>query len=510
MLGKRKVSYFTFWAVFCSLVSLAQSHASDLVSIRFNQGVVVCELDTLPKDIAVSSKANCTDSKWGSVDPQRRLLLVQVDIAIPDAVVDSVKPLGLFLSGKSASIAYINGKRVGKNGQPAADMTEVPGAMDAVFFVPTDVLKRGENRISLILSGQHSLIRLGNPLHFFRIGEYDSPRAAIQSFGEIGLLLMGMFLLGAIYFSGLWFYHRERLAFALFAVMCVIAACQLGAEIYRGFASYIYPIHDFRLVIVTTCATAFGLCLLAYTTMISRSKHGRWIFIVSALLTLFLVYSAPGFDVKTLLGTVIPLFCGLLLTCLQALKLKRFDLVQWALSQAIFLLTSWLATALFHEFLYYLLIALLLAFLLYQQAKDMALQQKQQREDQKSIAKLEYQLAQIAALKESTKLAISIGGKTEMIDSKTITHCKASGDYVELYLADGSERLYSSSLKVIESKLPDTFLRVHRSYLVNLSFVASLQSATGTSNARLQLTNNAFVDVSRRLLPSVRATITST
>jgi DNA-binding LytR/AlgR family response regulator len=291
--------------------------------------------------------------------------------------------------------------------------------------------------------------------------------------------------------------------------MCTIAAFQLGAEIYRGMVNYQYPVHDIRLLIVSACSIAFGLCLLGYTILICRLSNGIKVFAFSTLLTLTAVYFAPGFDFKSLLGMVVPLVCGLVLTGIQSWRLRRIDLIQWTAAQSFFLLASWIATAQFHEFLYYLLVAGLLVFLFYQQARQMAVQQKQQQEDQKVIAKLEYQLAQIAARNASTKLEISIGGKTEMIDSNKITYCKAAGDYVELHLQDGSDRLYSGTLKTVESKLPDTFLRVHRSYLVNLSYVTSLHSASSNQNARLELNNETFVDVSRRLLPSVRATLTS-
>nr|WP_196139578.1 LytTR family DNA-binding domain-containing protein [Aliikangiella sp. G2MR2-5] len=86
-----------------------------------------------------------------------------------------------------------------------------------------------------------------------------------------------------------------------------------------------------------------------------------------------------------------------------------------------------------------------------------------------------------------------------------IFYCKASGDYVELYLKDKQMKLFSGSLKKLESELPSTFLRVHRSYLVNLDQVQSLISEAGGGN--LIMSNDEQVPVSRRLMPSVRSAV---
>lgn len=497
-----------FWLL-AIMPSFAADNTRPYLSIGFNHSATVCELDALPTVIDVANQTRCTETSLGKVNPQGKLLLVSLTIDIPTAFTDGSFPVGLFVFGKNASHVYLNDTFLGANGMPAHDHSEIAGQMDTVYFVPENSLTKGTNQLSFVMSAQHSLVELGNPLHFVAVGIYQSPQSVIQEFSEIGLILIGVFLLGAVYFSALWFYRRERKPFALFALMCIIAALQLGAEIFRGLFSYPYPMHDVRLIVITACSVVFGLSLLFYTVSFSRSKHALFYFTMGTLVTLSAVFFVPGFDFKTLLALIIPMCHGLVLSVSEAYKRQRQDLLHWALAQCVFLITSWLATSMFHEFLYYLLVAGLLMFLFYQQARDMAQKQQQQQLDQKIIAKLEYQLAQRVTHQTPTRIEISIGGKVEMIESSRITFCKAAGDYVELILEDGSERLYSGSLKTLETLLPNTFLRVHRSYLVNLSHVESLHAATPTHAARLELKNSRFVDVSRRLLPSVRATITA-
>ncbi len=87
--------------------------------------------------------------------------------------------------------------------------------------------------------------------------------------------------------------------------------------------------------------------------------------------------------------------------------------------------------------------------------------------------------------------------------------CKAAGDYVELNLKDHQQRLFTGSLKELEATLPNTFLRVHRSYLVNVAFIRSLNTksskqAENSGAGFLQLHDENEVPVSRRIMPTVR------
>jgi two-component system, LytTR family, response regulator len=60
------------------------------------------------------------------------------------------------------------------------------------------------------------------------------------------------------------------------------------------------------------------------------------------------------------------------------------------------------------------------------------------------------------------------------VDTQRITRCAAAGDYVTIY-ADGAAHQAYMNLRDLALELdPARFVRVHRSHLVNLDFVASL------------------------------------
>jgi two-component system, LytTR family, response regulator len=66
------------------------------------------------------------------------------------------------------------------------------------------------------------------------------------------------------------------------------------------------------------------------------------------------------------------------------------------------------------------------------------------------------------------------------LDIPKITMVEAMADYVRIYVGDKRHTVYSS-MKGIDAKLPtSTFIRVHRSYIVNLSMIDSVEDNTIT------------------------------
>ncbi|MDC8832435.1 LytR/AlgR family response regulator transcription factor [Alteromonas gilva] len=226
-----------------------------------------------------------------------------------------------------------------------------------------------------------------------------------------------------------------------------------------------------------------------------------------SLITLASVIVVPGFDLKTTVGLSLPVSMSLYLTARRWLKDRPKTAGTWTLVQSLFVCSALLARSAFHDTVYFLLLAGLLIYLFFQQAALMRQQMRKSEEDRQVITKLEYRLAETQQRKSPTKLEISTNGKTEFVRSEQLAFCQAAGDYVELNLLDGSQKLFTGTLRQLESLLPETFVRVHRSYMVNLDKVAALSAQSETTTAMLKLENAQTVPVSRRLLPVVRATL---
>jgi DNA-binding LytR/AlgR family response regulator len=112
------------------------------------------------------------------------------------------------------------------------------------------------------------------------------------------------------------------------------------------------------------------------------------------------------------------------------------------------------------------------------------------------------------AAREPRKIPVVVGGGTELIDQDQVFYVQAEGDYSRVHVCDRSY-LSTASLLELERALPaDRFLRIHRSFLVNLAKVASVRRA-GVDRLRLALDDaqHTELDVARRQAPRVRAAL---
>jgi two-component system, LytTR family, response regulator LytT len=111
-------------------------------------------------------------------------------------------------------------------------------------------------------------------------------------------------------------------------------------------------------------------------------------------------------------------------------------------------------------------------------------------------------------VREARKIPVVAGGRTELIGQDEVRYVQAEGDYSRVHTYDRSY-LSTASLRELEAALPpERFLRIHRSYLVNLAKVASVRRS-GPDRLRLALDDarRTELDVARRQAPRVRAAL---
>jgi two-component system, LytTR family, response regulator LytT len=96
------------------------------------------------------------------------------------------------------------------------------------------------------------------------------------------------------------------------------------------------------------------------------------------------------------------------------------------------------------------------------------------------------------------KIPVVAGGGSELLDYDQIHYVQADGDYSRVHTYDRSY-LSTASLGELEEKLGARFVRIHRSYLVNLGKVAGVRRPA-PDRFRLQLADAAHteLDVARR------------
>lgn len=483
--------------------------SQSLVSIN-QDSVVICPITTHTNAIPNFNEPECTITNARQIDPQDKALWVKTIVNLPENMLNDKQPHSVYISGKAASKVYFNGHYLGRNGEPnAIPNLEQVGKIDAMFYVPANLIKPNANEIVVKMSSHHGFLTLSSPLNFIGFGIYSDPKHFIHRDNGWSIMPLGALILGAIYFLVASFSPRNRTNNLLFLFMTSLASLQLFAETSRSLYSYPYPLQDVRLLLIVLLSLLFGLCLLSFVVLkLKKSKPYGWISF-GCMLSLFTIWVTPGFDPKTALAIFVPSTISATLLIIQAIKVKSKE---WALYAAVFVLFS-LTIALtltsFHDLIFYYIITGVLIFLFVLQAKKLNQEQKEKEAEQALVAKLQFKLEQNQQQNEPSTIKINSVGKIELIASDQVVFCKAAGDYVEIHLKDHHQRLFTGSLKELESTLPNTFLRVHRSYLVNVEFICSLntkssQQTESSGAGFLQLYDNMEVPVSRRIMPTVR------
>lgn len=92
------------------------------------------------------------------------------------------------------------------------------------------------------------------------------------------------------------------------------------------------------------------------------------------------------------------------------------------------------------------------------------------------------------------KIALSMAGKTLLVDRNTILYCKSDGNYTEVFFEDGKREVFSKRLKDLEEVLGQGFFRVHNSYLAKISAITEIVTQDGQY---LVLADGSNIPVSR-------------
>ncbi|WP_203293538.1 LytR/AlgR family response regulator transcription factor [Maricaulis parjimensis] len=452
---------------------------------------------------------DCQDTTLFQIDPQFREIWVEARIIVPETDREADWPLGLLISGKAASEVWLNGESLGRNGQPGPDRAhEIPGRMDAVFYVPRARLQPGENELVLHLSGMHSHLRLSSPMHGLFLMPYGRPVERIAAHYGPALVTFGFFALGFVFFGVMAWRSAARESSAILALASFFAGGQLLWEVSRGLFAYDYPVHDIRLIGIVVFAFGFGLCLNAYVLKTLSDLPARWRYTILgglAAVMLAIVLLVSGFDGKTGFSLLAALLHGAAWCAYRAWRRTPGALSHMAVFAGMALLIP-LFGGRFLDIYLYVASAGILLFLFYRQAQNLVRARQDRQIERERAQRLETALAEARQRSAPAQLQLVSSGRVDYVPTDTIVQLKGAGDYVEVHHDDGRTALYNGSLAGLETELPATFLRVHRSHIVNTAFVSALErDASGVG--RLMMSNGSDVPVSRRIMPKVRTAL---
>ena len=81
---------------------------------------------------------------------------------------------------------------------------------------------------------------------------------------------------------------------------------------------------------------------------------------------------------------------------------------------------------------------------------------------------------QLKPRKEITSFPVKTGDTIHLVRTTEIAYLEAKDKYVTIHTLEGKEFLTDVSLKMMEEKLPDNFLRVHRAFILNKGIISEI------------------------------------
>jgi len=119
-------------------------------------------------------------------------------------------------------------------------------------------------------------------------------------------------------------------------------------------------------------------------------------------------------------------------------------------------------------------------------------------------SQLQHLLEKLDSEKVKT-LTVTIGDRMIPISVENVVYFHAEDRYVFIHDKDGKKHLLSTSLTELEKKLSDSFIRVHRAFIINRDYVREIRkSVNGKLTFCMNGHGNASITSSHGYTPAVR------
>jgi DNA-binding LytR/AlgR family response regulator len=218
------------------------------------------------------------------------------------------------------------------------------------------------------------------------------------------------------------------------------------------------------------------------------------------------VFGVTGFDAKASMAILLPCLVAILVSLVGATPSEHRRLI-YAAVFSVFIAANILDPGFFLDAAYFAILAAAIWILSAFQAVAFVNAIKENERGDHVRRRLEHLLARKSDL-QTPPLVVRHSGRMERFPMDDIIALEAAGDYVSLHVGSGRKVLANASLTALESELPDNFIRVHRSFLVNADKIVSLKRLP-QGTGELVLTAGTTIPVSRRILPQLRKSLQS-
>jgi DNA-binding LytR/AlgR family response regulator len=433
-------------------------------------------------------------------EPETRLVrTVRVD---PSAMPLARPPMIWLIAMASAEVRW-NGVLVGRNGVPGPDAaSEIPGRFVATFVVPPQLVRPGDNLVSVRMSAHHLWLPVRRPVHLFEISPYETPALPGLTDYLPTLLALGALAGAFSYFAAAAVLDRRDGERRLLALIAGAAMLQLVIEVIRTFVAYPYPWHLARVATIALLAAITAVLVAAYAAGRFAPRWRKAAALATGILAAASVLLLPWFDIKAM-GAILAGALALGACAARGRRDRRRGAAAGLASAAACVaLMVWQKTA-FLDRAYYLLLATVLVALVAEQVSN-ALRLRSERDlETARAAALAERLARAERRGEAI-VQLKDGTRIHRVAEGDILWIRAADDYCDVRLADGRFLLVTQTLARLLASLPARFGRVHKSHAVNRPHVVRVVARPG-GGRELILSDGSKVPVGRSYAPVVAA-----
>ncbi len=425
----------------------------------------------------------CVQRRTFDIDPQGRMIWATTKVDLPRVGA----PQAVFVSAFASSRVYWDGKLIGGNGSPAGRAeSERPGLRDAAIPIPSEALTAGTHSLTLQMSSMRGLLRIRSPVTTVRVGEYEGPRERVLRDYLPALVTAGGLLAAAAYFGLAFLFGRRTGSRPYLAAAALLGTGQLAAEASRAFIAYAYPSHVIRLGLILTFAVGLGFAIVGYAARRFEFRRPGLLIGLQAVLATTAILMAAHFDGKTALVLMSATAIAAAVAA-DATRRSQPGALPILIVFLICLASTALAPYTFLDRDLYLWLIMLFVVLFVDEARRAQSGAREQASDREE-ARVELGAA-------FPRMPLGFAGSQQFVLPEEIVRLAAADDYTEIFLATRSQLLHPEPLHKLLARLPDTFLRVHRSHAINLSHLRSFRKGARSS---VRLSDESTAPVSRR------------
>lgn len=389
------------------------------------------------------------------------------------------KSLAVDIDAMASAVVRWNGVVIGTNGMPGPNRSvEVPGQYSASFTVPPNLVRPGDNRVTIVLSSHHLWLPVAQPIHRLAVGprrdaDAYTLRHYLPTLATLALPACAFLIIAGLLVAG----RIGRRFLPVLAVLAIVVAQGL-LEVSKIAVPYAYPWHLARMVCLTVLTATVGLLLVLIANHLFLRTRVVIVLALTGTVMLAACALVSGLDRQALTVFEVAMLAAASVSLPYA---ARGDLRAIVASLAAVTLAIWaqIAGPDFLDTGYYIAAAAASVTL------GIATIMRPDSAREMPIA---------VPLKEPT-FTLRDGGRHHVIDLTRLVFLKADDDYCSLHLDDGREVVVTMTLKAVLAKLPPDVRRIHRSHAVN---VRHLRGTRAGPNGRLaELTGGVLLPIGR-------------